>query len=297
MSNRFDRILEPKIINDKFEGKHAIVHMTDMRTLIECIYENELFSREREGRKKWQYGANIVGRENLKRALTIGRTSDSMMRLYQKLRASIDTRIDVSKFVGKGLSCKRKRVSRDDGDDLSMSRLMGGSDQYWETTIRKSKRANVRIGMNMAISHEHRERDFARLGATLACICDVITKLGYGVEVIAYNFVRYVGKHKWKHWGMSVPIKMPNEPMDIHRLMTAGLPGLFRDYMFGLMEKKYKFGYSLGRQCETTDTYKRELNLIHAVEQRFCKTDDDTIDGLEKALQTIANPPKWMSIN
>ena len=105
MSNRFDRILEPKIINDKFEGKHAIVHMTDMRTLIECIYENELFTDERS--KKWQYGKHIVGRENLKRALTIGRTSDSMMRLYQKLRASIDTRIDVSKFVGKGLSCKR----------------------------------------------------------------------------------------------------------------------------------------------------------------------------------------------
>ena len=295
MSNRYDRILKPKIIDDKFEGKHAVIHMPDMRTMLECVYENELFTRERS-KVKWQYGNNVVGRENLKRALTIGRTSDSMMRLYQKLRARIDSRIDISKFVGEGLSCKRKRVRRDDGDDLSMSRLMGGSDQYWETTIRKSKRANVRIGMNMAISYGHKERDFARLGATLACICDVITKLGYGVEVIAYNFAGYSGSKNWNRFGISIPFKLANEPLDVHRLMTAGLPGLFRDFMFGLMEKKYKFGYGLGYQCETTDTYRQELNLIHAVEQRFCKTDEDTIDGLEKALQTIAKPPKWVSI-
>jgi len=285
------QILEPKIIDDQYEGKHAVVEIPNVKTMLDIIDENDLYTYERE--TSWQYGKHVVGRENLQRAMMVGRTSDAMMRTYQKLRASIDNRLDVSKFAGMGLSCKRKRVRRDDGDDLSMSRLMGGSDQYWETTLRKSKRANVRIGMNMAIACGHKEKDFARLGATLACICDVITKLGYGVEVIAYNFVEYKGKHDWKKFGISIPFKLANEPLDIHRLMTAGLPGLFRDYMFGLMENVYKFGSGLGYQIETTDTYKRELNLIHAVEQRFCKTDADTIDGLEKALQTIAEPPKW----
>ena len=53
---------------------------------------------------------------------------------------------------------------------------------------------------------------------------------------------------------------MPNEPLDIHRLMSAGLSGLFRDYCFGLMDTKYDFYSGMGWQCETTDAYKQELD-------------------------------------
>ena len=297
MDELYSKILEPKIVEDEFEGKHAIIHMPNMRTMLKCIYQNKIFwedaGEEGSSREKWTYGNEIVGRENLHRALTIGQTSNKVIRLYQKLRSEMDMDARISKFVGKGLSCKRKRVVRDDGDDLSMSRLMGGQDQYWSTTERKSQRSNVRIGMNMAISWKHKEKDFARLGATLALISDVLTKMGFAVEVLAYNFVRYNGSNSWKHFGMSIPIKMPNEPLDIHRLMSAGLSGLFRDYCFGLMDKEYGFYDGLGRQCETTDTYKRELNLLHVVEQRFCKTTDQAIDGLAQTLQKLANKPKW----
>ena len=297
MTNIYSKILEPKIIKDKNEGIHAVIHMPDMRTMLNCIYENKLFwennGEPESSRESWTYGKNVVGRENLQRALTIGQTSDKVIRLYQKMRSKMDVDARISKFVGKGLSCKRKRVIRDDGDDLSMARLMGGQDQYWSTTERKSQRANIRLGMNMAISHSHKENDFARLGATLALISDVLTKMGYAVEVIAYNFVKYNGENNWKHFGMSIPIKMPNEPLDIHRLMSAGLSGLFRDYCFGLMDKKYKFYNGVGWQCETTDAYKKELNLLHAVEQRFCKTTEEAIDGLAETIQKLTDKPIW----
>ena len=297
MDELYSKILEPKIVKDEFEGKHAIIHMPNMRTMLKCIYQNKIFwkkiGEEGSSREKWTYGSEVVGRENLHRALTIGQTSNKVIRLYQKLRSEMDMDGRISKFTGKGLSCKRRRVVRDDGDDLSMARLVGGQDQYWSTTERKSQRSNVRIGMNMAISWKHKEKDFARLGATLALISDVLTKMGFAVEVLAYNFVRYSGNKSWKYFGMSIPIKMPNEPLDIHRLMSAGLSGLFRDYCFGLMDKEYGFYTGLGRQCETTDAYKKELNLIHTVEQRFCRTTEQAIDGLAQTLQKLANKPKW----
>lgn len=299
MTSIYDNILTPKIIEDEFEGKHAVIHIPNMRTMLECVYADEIFwhnnGEDGSNRETWTYGREVVGRENLKRALTIGKTSDKTIRLYQKLRAEMDMDARISKFVGKGLSCKRKRVVRDDGDDLSMARLMGGSDQYWQTTVRKSKRANVRIGMNMAISCGHKEEDFARLGATLALISDVLTKMGFALEVVCYNFVACSGdsENDWKYFGMSIPIKMANEPLDIHRLMSAGLPGLFRDFCFGLMDKKYGFKYGKGCQSETTDAYKRELNLLHSVEQRFCKTNAQAVDGLAQTLQGLANKPKW----
>lgn len=297
MGNIYNNILEPKIINDNDEGVHAVIHMPDMRTMLDCIYETKSFwhnnGAKGSDRETWTYGSNVVGRDNLKRALTIGQSSDNMIQLYQKMRSEIDMDARISKFVGKGLSCKRKRVIRDDGDDLSMARLMGGQDQYWSTTVRQSQRANVRIGMNMAISWQHKEEDFARLGATLALISDVLTKMGYAVEVIAYNFVQYNGGNDWKYFGISIPIKMPNEPLDIHRLMSAGLSGLFRDYCFGLMDTKYEFYRGMGYQCETTDAYKRELDLLHVVEQRFCKTTDDAVDGLVSTLEKLANKPTW----
>ncbi len=297
MGNIYNNILEPKIINDNDEGIHAVIHMPDMRTMLDCIYETKSFwhnnGAKGSDRETWTYGNHVVGRDNLKRALTIGQSSDNMIQLYQKMRSEIDMDARISKFVGKGLSCKRKRVIRDDGDDLSMARLMGGQDQYWSTTVRQSQRANVRIGMNMAISWQHKEEDFARLGATLALISDVLTKMGYAVEVIAYNFVQYNGRNDWKYFGISIPIKMPNEPLDIHRLMSAGLSGLFRDYCFGLMDTEYEFYNGMGYQCETTDAYKQELDLLHVVEQRFCKTTDDAVDGLVSTLEKLANKPTW----
>jgi len=297
MDELYSKIIEPKIIEDEFEGKHAVMHMPNMRTMLECIHKKEIFfdrvGKEGSDRELWTYGNEVVGRENLRRALTIGQTSDKVIRLYQKMRSEMDMDSRISKFVGMGLSCKRRRVTRDDGDDLSMSRLMGGQDQYWSTTERKSQRANVRIGMNMAISWQHKEKDFARLGATLALISDVLTKMGYGVEVLAYSFVQYSGKNDWRYLGISIPIKMSNEPLDIHRLMSAGLSGLFRDYIFGLLEKEYKSYSSMGYQCETTDAYKKELNLLHTVEQRFCKTTDQAIDGLAQTMQKLADKPTW----
>jgi len=297
MDELYSKIIEPKIIEDEFEGKHAVMHMPNMRTMLECIHKKEIFfdrvGKEGSERESWTYGNEVVGRDNLRRALTIGQTSDKVIRLYQKMRSEMDMDSRISKFVGTGLSCKRRRVTRDDGDDLSMSRLMGGQDQYWSTTERKSQRANVRIGMNMAISWQHKEEDFARLGATLALISDVLTKMGYGVEVLAYSFVQYSGKNDWRYLGISIPIKMSNEPLDIHRLMSAGLSGLFRDYIFGLLEKEYKSYSSMGYQCETTDAYKKELNLLHTVEQRFCKTTDQAIDGLAQTMQKLADKPTW----
>ena len=297
MDELYKNILNPKIVDDEFEGTHAIIHMPNMRTMLEGIYDNEIFWHDAgengSSREEWTYGKSVVGRENLRRALVQGRTSEKMIKLYRKLRNEMDMDARISKFVGTGLSCKRKRVIRDDGDDLSMSRLMGGSDEYWSATERRSQRANVRIGMNMGIAHTHKEKDFARLGATLALISDVLTKMGYAVEVVAYNFVKYRGENDWKYFGMSIPIKMPNEPLDIHRLMSAGLQGLFRDFCFGLMDIEYKFYSGMGHQCETTDAYKKELNLLHVVEQRFCRTTDEAIDGLSKTLQKLADKPNW----
>jgi len=294
----YENILKPRIIDDEFEGKHAIIHMKDMRQLLDAIKQGGYYSgnigEPGSEREKWTYGESVVGRENLYRALTIGKTSDRIIRLYHKMRTEIEMKAGVSKFLGRGLSCKRKRVVRDDGDDLSMSRLMGGMDDYWNTTQRKSQRANVRIGMNIGLSCAHGESAFARLGASLAVISDVLTKMGYAVEVIVYDFTKYHGRRNWENWAISVPIKMPNEPLDIHRLMSAGLQGFFRDVIFGIMEMEYnKFYGTKGSQAETSECYKRELNLLHTVEQSMCRTTDDAVDGLMEMMQTLAEKPKW----
>ena len=287
-----ENVLAPKIVEDENEGTHAVVHMKDMSQLLDCIYQGEIFWDE-EREEEWTYGKHVVGRENLKRALIMGKTSDSIVAKYHTIRGEIERKAGISKFVGQGLSCKRRRVIRDDGDDLSMSRLMGGSDQYWTTTERNSQRANIRIGMNFGISSGHDESSFARLGATLGVITDILTKMGYSVEVIAFDFVKYSGKNGWDYFGLSIPMKIPNEPLDVHRIMTSGLPGLFRDFCFGLMKNQYKFATGLGQQCETTDAYKQELDLIHVVEHKFCKSTDDAVDGLSEMMKKLADKPHW----
>lgn len=291
-------ILQPTIIDDKYEGKHALIDVKNMRQLLALIKDGghyaEDIGTEGSSRESWVYGTEVVGRDALLNALTVGKTSNKILRMYNKMRTELEIKAGVSKFLGTGLSCKRKRVIRDDGDDLSMSRLMGGNDNYWGTIQRNSQRRNVRIGMNVGIACGHSEGDFARLGASLAVMSDVLTKMGYAVEVIAYDFVRYSGRRDWKHWAISVPIKKPNEPLDVHRLLSAGLSGFFRDILFGVMEMDVnRFNSSKGQQTETSDFYKKHLNLIHTVEHRFCKTIEKAVDGLADMMQTLADKPKW----
>lgn len=286
-------IVKPKIIKSKKDGTHAVIHFSNMGEMLSCVDQGEYHHKVSKD-EEWTYGRHVVGRDALERALKMGKTSEHLVKQYQKQRAMLEMKAGIRQFTGMGLSCRRKRAIRDDGDDLSMSRLMGGGDQYWVTTIRESKRANVRIGMNMAISWQHKEKDFVRLGATLAVMSDVLTKLGYAVEVIAFNFVGYNGKKKWKHLGMSIPMKMPNEPLDIHRLLTSGLPGLFRDKCFGLMGKAWDSNSTMGYQTPVTDTYKKELNLLHVVEQEFCKTDEKAVDGLHEMIKGLSDKPVWM---
>ena len=291
-------ILQPTIFNDEFEGKHAIIDVKNMRQLLALIKDGEHYAEhigdEGSSREQWVYGNNVVGRDELLKALTVGKTSNKILKTYNKMRTELEIKAGVSKFLGTGLSCKRKRVIRDDGDDLSMSRLMGGNDNYWGTIQRNSQRQNVRIGMNVGIACGHDESDFARLGASLGVMSDVLAKMGYAVEVIAYNFVRYRGRQDWKHWAISVPIKSPNEPLDVHRLLSAGLPGFFRDVLFGVMEMKdNKFNMGKGQQVETSDFYKKHLNLIHTVEHRFCRSIEKAVDGLAEMMQTLADKPKW----
>jgi len=83
------QILEPKIIDDQYEGKHAVVQIPNVKTMLDIIDDNDLYTHERS--ETWQYGKHVVGRENVQRALMVGRTSDAMMKIYQKLRSSIDT--------------------------------------------------------------------------------------------------------------------------------------------------------------------------------------------------------------
>jgi len=290
-----ENILTPKVIEDNT----AVIHFTDMNEMLSCIDAGEyhwedIGGEDNKSREKWTYGQEVVGRENLERALKMGQTTRKVYEQYHKQRAMLERKAGISKFLGRGLSCKRKRVVRDDGDDLSMSRLMGGSSQYWTTTNRESQRANVRIGMNIGVANGHTERDFIRLGATITLMGDIINKLGYAVEIIVFNFVEYKGSEDWKYFGMSIPMKMANEPLDIHRMLTSGLPGLFRDKCFGLMSKKYGFYDGLGYQRQVTDVYKKELNLLHVDEQKFVKDDEQAVDGLAKMMQDLAEKPIWM---
>ena len=295
----YKNIVTPKIITDEDDkNKHAVVHFTGMREMLECVDGGDYHWNNRgepgSSREKFTYGKTIVGRDMLEKALRQGKTAEKFLKQYHKQRAMLERKAGISKFLGRGLSCRRRRKYCDNGDDLSMSRLMGGNDNYWSTTVRESQRANIRIGMNMAISWQHKEDDFIRLGASLAVISDILTKLGYAVEVICYNFVEYSGSKKWDYFGMSIPIKMPNEPLDIHRMLTGGLPGLFRDKCFGLMRKAWKFNSSMGYQTRTTNLYKKELQLIHVVEQDMCETDEKAVDGLSEMMRKLSDKPTWM---
>jgi len=40
--------------------------------------------------------------------------------------------------------------------------------------------------------------------------------------------------------------------------------------------------------------YKKELQLIHVVEQDMCETDEQAVDGLSDMMRKLSDKPVWM---
>lgn len=236
----------------------------------------------------WTYGT-LKTRENLIEALTVGRASDKVKGFFEEYRSEVERTLDVSQYIGKGLSSKRVRRASDDGDELSIDRIMVNRDDYWDKMVRDTKRKNIRIGINFSLAWGNDEMEFARLGATASVLADVLTKMGNAVEVNATYCCQYDGgMSDIREFMVLFPIKRPHEPIDLQRIMSIATNGILRDLLFQLKKGVFGFYGSCGYQKEMSDRAKEVSDVVYVVEQKDCVDVPTSIDSLDREIRRLS---------
>tara|TARA_Y100000361_G_scaffold79289_1_gene70149 strand:- start:14080 stop:15009 length:930 start_codon:yes stop_codon:yes gene_type:complete len=279
-------------INYEHSEEHKIV-VLDFNSAEDYI-ESCLAETKRTGEdphhiwdEDWTYGS-LKNRENLVEHLMVGKASDKVTKFFEKYRAEVERKLDVSSYVGVGLSSKRTRRRSDDGDELNIDRIMTNRDDYWDTMVRDNRRRNIRIGINFTLNADNDEMEFARLGATASVLADVLTKMGNAVEICATYCCRYRGRMDKVHEFMVLfPIKRSNEPLDLQRVMSIATNGILRDLLFQ-MKEQFQFGSGMGQQKEMSDNAKKKANVFYVVEQKDTSTTDNSVDALDREIRRLS---------
>ena len=238
--------------------------------------------------KEWAYGS-VGNREQLIENLTIGKATKKVTDFFNHYREEVENKIDVSSYLGRGLSSKRVRRRSDDGDELNIDRVMTNRDDYWDVMVRDNKRKNVRIGINFSLSCINDEMEFARLGATASVLADILTKMGNAVEIHATYCCRYSGGMVGvNEFVVLFPVKRSHEVLDLQRVMSIATNGILRDLLFQIKEGSFKFGSGMGYQKTMSKQAKKKANVFYVVEQKDTKSVDDCVDTLDREITRLS---------
>ena len=285
-------------VYEEEKEKLAYTHMGDASQMLSTIEKNKLWWKDNgkagSSREKWTYGSHFVGRERNMLALKRGESPKYLLEKFNEFRSILTAKIDVSKYLGMGLSCRRRRRISDEGDNLDISRYNNGDEKYWESYKRDAQRQNVRLGINYAVSCGCSEEDFAKLSASVSLLADILTKLGYGVEIVGMDFVGYSGGYDYTHLCTAGTFKRPHEPLDVQKLLNTGLPCMLRDFSFGVNDKVFDISTSQGRCTEVTPLLKKVANILYVAEHKNVKSDRKFVDHLDEAIFNICTKKEYV---
>jgi hypothetical protein len=269
--------------------KYEILQFESLKDMQAEIKRNgwEHSKTEQRFNDEWTYGEHFDNHDTHMLALNHGRTSPSLIIHYKKIRNMLERKLKVSKYAGQGLSCKRKRRFTDDGDEIDIDRFLANSDTPWVVTKRKSKSRNIKIAINFGLSCGNNEQSFAKIVSAGAFLSDLLTKMGYSVEVWGVDASGYRGSLKLDEVCTAIKIKDSGQKLDVQRVLSIGLTGLFRNLIFGILEKKWKSDSTLGYQVQMCDEVRKELGFNYVVEQEIVKDEQKTLDFFEKAISDL----------
>ena len=267
--------------------RYDTLQFESLRHMQDSIEENGWKHSKTEERSEdsWTYGNHFDNHKTHMKALRQGRTTPSLVTHYKKIRSVLERKLRVSKFTGQGMSCKRKRRFVDDGDEVDIDRFLANSDTPWVVTKRNKKARNIKIAINFGLSAGNNESSFAKLVSAGAYLSDVLTKIGYAVEVWGADATGYRGSLLLDEVCTAIKFKDSGQRLDVQRILSIGLPGLFRNLIFGILENKWKSDSTMGYQIQMSKEVKKELGFNYVIEQQIVNDEKKMLDFFEKAIE------------
>lgn len=195
------------------------------------------FDTEMDKSNTWRFGTDFDTLRKTNEAIENG----SMAELYLERKDSITQQLfdEFPELYELSVQATEKRMRKEyaeEGDEMDMDRFMDGDDKMW---MRKKKRDTQVLAARVYI-------DICVAGATSTevvttnmlysvVICEILQKSGLPLEIIV-GATSLGATSDANLYNVSIVAKRHDEPLDVSRLLTFALPGVFRQYIFGTWE-------------------------------------------------------------
>jgi len=187
----------------------------------------------------WAYGSDpqIKNINDLYKHMSQGLGSTYANKIYDKERALLANQFpELAQLQEVGMSIKRRRVWREDGDELDIDRYMNGDFEQW-TSMRKTMGAKrtCTIVYEAGTSAGTSADTFVKSMASLVALSDIVESAGIATEIIIAYTSKNLGDYE-RNKTIAVKAKNIGEQIDVQRLLSLSSGGLLRSYIFAIYE-------------------------------------------------------------
>jgi hypothetical protein len=206
----------------------------------------------------WTYGS-YGDRATTLDACLKGQVNERARRKASDLLAKCRPVID--RYSSQKESAKRRRVFREEGSELDMDRVLSLDSRCWSQTQRGRKARTFRLVLNSCLSCGNGEDDFTEIGAMAAAVCEALERLGFNVEVHVAALVKAGSAYSIKKPGDGYEtwiapmwkLKAAEEPIDVERVLSVAVQGMFRDCTFGVYRTHFGGSGGLGSAMDPSN--------------------------------------------
>lgn len=223
--------------------------------------------------KKWTFG-ELKTFEATAEHILAGKAPPAVRALIPDYRDRIATQMQDCGELG--FTKRRQMVWSDAGDEIDADRLNQQHERPWRSVRIGRARPLIRLGISLVISAGNNAERFAELGATVCAAADVLTMLGFGVEIVGLWGVNRHQSHNRPYCHRFI-LKSAGEPLDIERIGSTACPGFSRSVCFRLCELHEGRHWS-GPVTLDWNAYKDELELDYVIARNY---DRAILQGLQ----------------
>lgn len=219
------------------DNPHQSIIFDTVADLVDCVdknkrWHNKGYPIDRDGFNSWRFGSEYKNYTQTREALLYGTATDNMLKQYDAIKeemiADYPELFELQNFA---LKSRKKRKFAEEGAELDIDRLMCGDPEHWIKSENIKDKKTLKILFNGALNCDHDAEDFVKNIIVCICFIDVLRTIGLSAEFWNGHVVENCTT-KTEHALTMVKVKDADESIDVCKMLSTGLPGLFRWYTF-----------------------------------------------------------------
>lgn len=254
------------------KGKRRLIlkEFRDNSEFMEFIREGE-YGHQGDSSDSWAFGY-YKNREKTHMVIDTGDLAEKVLKRVMDYRSELEfTNPEI--FSDTGVSMKRRRRFRDDGDELDFDRIMSGVPEYWQNVERDTERKAITLGLNMTMSCGNDEDDFAEITAMAVILADALTKKGVATRIMlcSAGWDNLIMDDRCE-CSVNFTLKDFEEPLDTKRVGLLFAQGLFRDSIFGIFDEGFydqRSTWNMGKALETSEAMLEFMGIDYMIAKQW----------------------------